>query len=183
LLRWRRCEASPRRALTRAARSIAATRARSLAPAARCRQANDAAAGGAAAEAIFAREREWVVDLLFQTADSPAYVKAKSIDHEGVRGADGFFDTIKNYAGPERKRVQNAWLATCGADLAKVEAALAYPKKAFPPDFLDKWDVALSVIGEGCKFKKRTHLSSEFVTGWHIRLLRVKPGAHCCMRR
>ena len=122
--------------------------------------------------------------MFFDTAPSSSHVKAKSIDHNGVPGPNGFFDTIKNYAGPERERVQNAWLATCGGDLAKVNEALSDPKKAFPPGFLTKWDAALQAeFGKGYKFKKRTHLTSEFVTGWHIQLLRVKPGAHCCMRR
>ena len=119
----------------------------------------------------------WVVRQLFEPAPSPVHVKAKSVNHEGVRGPDGFFDTIKNYSGVDRDRVQRAWVASCGSDTAKIMDALANPKKALPKQFIAKWEVALkAAFGESYKFEKRTHLTDEMITGQHVRCLRVKSG-------
>ena len=51
-----------------------------------------------------------------------------------------------------------------------MDEALAFPRKAFPPGFLAKWDAALqAVFGETYKFRKQTNLNN----GPHIKGLHV----------
>ena len=61
------------------------------------------------------------------------------------------------------------WIASCGDDLAKANAALDNDRSTVPKSVVDKWAAALlAEHGPGCFFKKKTIGNKWTINGQHI---------------
>ena len=110
-----------------------------------------------AVEAELAARRAVIVSDLIQPAAAPAHVKQKDL-----------FRRI-------REDFPDAWVASCGALLAKANAALdtltadGRATVKDPPRVVGKWEVALSAAhGDGCKFKSESQGTHKKIHGAHI---------------
>ena len=83
-----------------------------------------------------------ILDLVFRRASS-----GKWIDLYSSKQSVGFFDTIVNYSGVHRERVQAAWVESCGDKRTEIEEKLKSPSSSSGTEIqqflIKKWNDAL----------------------------------------
>lgn len=105
-----------------------------------------------AMERELSMRRQSIVSSMITQAPTPAHVKQKYL----LRCI--------------RTDYPDAWMASCGTELEKANAALDNNRMELPPSVVEKWQDALLVVhGTTCKFKKQTKTNNGHrICGNHI---------------